>query len=168
MILGVFPFMIDTMAYDKLERSYEYKWASQDRLPHPLLKKIGVGGPALQYFGPGAQTISINGTIYPGQAGMKSSLVLLRWLAELGKPYLLVTSEGKIMGWWVIKSISETSSEYKKSVGLPFLGTVVPRKVEFNMTLQRFIDFKKDAVIEGVQKAIAVASTTANIASKML
>ena len=70
MILGVFPFMISTAAFEKMQRSFDYNWARQDRLPHPTLKHLGIGGPALQYMGIGVNTITITGAIFPGQQGM--------------------------------------------------------------------------------------------------
>ncbi len=138
--LGDFPFMIKTAAYDTLKRSFQYKWAELERLPHPKYKTVGIGGAALQYMGLGSQTISLNGTIYPRQRGMESSLVTIRAMAGTGKPKLLMSFEGDIMGKWIIKQVDETKNEYAK-----INNKVVPRKIEFSIELQRFVDYAYDA-----------------------
>ena len=140
MILGLFPFMINTTTYNKLQRNFDYKWAEKDRLPHPKYKNFGIGGPALQFMGPGSQTISLDGAIYPGQKGMGISLVAIRAMANSGKPLILMSFTGGIMGRWIIKKIDETNSEYAKVNKM-----VTPRKIEFNLSLQRFIDYDVDA-----------------------
>ncbi len=142
MLLGPFPFMIKTVAYDTLNRTFNYEWASQQRLPHTKYKYFGIGGPALQYMGPGEQTIDLDGVIYPGQQGMSVSLALLRTMAASGKPLLMMNNTGGIMGRWIIKTINETNSVYTK-----LKKKVSPRKIEFSLSLQRYIDYDVDAAL---------------------
>ncbi len=142
MILGVFPFMTSTAAFEKMQRSFEYSWAEQNRLPHPTYKYWGIGGPALQYQGPGTYTISIDGAIFPGQKGMATSLAILRAMANTGIPLPLLSFSGFILGRWVIKKIDETRSEFVRAGPL-----MSARKIEFSLTLQRYVEFKPWGIV---------------------
>lgn len=137
MILGGFPFMTGLAVFEKMQRAYEYTWAEHQRLPHPILKYLGFGGPAMQYMGPGTETISLDGTIYPGQQGMPVSLAVLRGMANAGAPLPLLSFSGFILGTWVIKKIDENRSEYVRSGPMPL---VAPRKIDFNLSLQRYVE----------------------------
>lgn len=48
MMLGFYPFMLDTAAYQTLKRKSEYRWEQHDRIGRK---------PAQQYVGPGADDI---------------------------------------------------------------------------------------------------------------
>jgi phage protein U len=61
MALGSYRFSLSTAAYDSLERTAAWRWPAQDVLgAHPVR----------QYVGPGEQTISVSGTIYPHYKGL--------------------------------------------------------------------------------------------------
>ena len=119
MQLGSFQFSITTAAYQELRRRTEYRWASQDRFGKM---------PALQFTGPGADAITLTGTIYTEFRGGTGQLEELRDLAALGLPQLLVDGSGRLLGRWVIEGVEEGQSV--------FAGQGVPRKQQFTITLR--------------------------------
>ena len=120
--LGSFQFSVQSAAYQTLQRSTEYRWPAQDRFGKE---------PALQYVGPGAPTISLDGIVYPEWRGGLGQLDALRTLAAAGKPQTMVDGRGNILGRWVIESVNE-----KQSV---FADAGVPRKQEFTINLRLYI-----------------------------
>ncbi|WP_428243412.1 phage tail protein [Gynuella sp.] len=130
MLLGPVVFSIDTGAYEKLQHSTSYQWASQTRLGHPFFKHLGVGGPARQYIGPGDDSISLNGTIYPQYKGGIRQLSLVRLTAGIGVAMPLLDGNGFVYGRWIIENVQET-----KSV---FFADGIPKKIEFSVSLKRY------------------------------
>lgn len=120
MILGPFRFSIDRLAYQEAARTSAYKWAEVER--------IGAG-PAMQYVGRGADTLSLPGVFFPQWKGGMMQLPQMRVAAELGTPLPLITGYGFFLGLWVIESIEETQSV--------FFQNGVPRKVDFVITLKQ-------------------------------
>ncbi len=188
MALGPFLFSVDTANYDRLQRSAKYNWASKDRITYSGKGTQMVGGPSLQYMGPGEETMQLNGTFYPQYRGLRVAPSLLRLIASLGYPMPIVSMPkgsdklgdrsdspfsiggssvgsiagglsgvgslasslslpsfpgasaltglvGQPLGFWVIKSLEETNSEYEK------WGKA--RKIEYNLSLQRYIPDSK-------------------------
>lgn len=121
MQLGDFQFGIATAAYQEFTRTCEYRWPSQDTFGTL---------PRLQFTGPGSDTISLPGIIYPEWRGGSDLLNDLRAIAELGKPLLMVSGTGKILGDWVIERIED-----KQSV---FAAKGMARKMEFTLSLRRY------------------------------
>lgn len=132
MIFGVFPFSISTASYDQLQRSTNYQWASQSRLGSTKGKRLGIGGPAYQFIGPGDESLSLNGTIFPQYKGITSRLSLnaLRLQASTGLPLPLVTTGGLLIGRYITESIQETDSL--------FFNDGAPKKIEFTLSLKRY------------------------------
>jgi len=124
MALGPFRFSIDTAAHDELARSRAWKWASQE---------VVGAYPALQFTGPEAETINLKGTTYPGfkVAGLLM-IEAMAVMAAQGKPFLLVSGYGLVLGFWVIERIDQ--NEFNQN----FIG--IPRKIEFNIVLKRYSD----------------------------
>lgn len=61
MALGSYRFSLSTAAYDSLSREAAWRWPAQDRLgAHPVL----------QYTGPGANSIDLEGMIHPHYKGL--------------------------------------------------------------------------------------------------
>lgn len=120
MQLGSFQFSIQTAAYQELRRRTEYNWPSQDRFGRM---------PALQFTGPGADTITLTGTIYGEYRGGTGQLNAMRSLAGRGRPQLLVDGFGKIMGRWVIESVEEGQTVFAVAGR--------PRKQEFTLQLRK-------------------------------
>ena len=130
MLLGTIIFSVETSAYEQLQRSTQYQWASQSRLGHPVLKHLGIGGPAHQYIGPGEDTINLNGTIYPQYKGGPLQLSLIRLSAGLGVALPLIDGYGFIYGRWLIESVQETNSV--------LFSDGIPRKIDFSLSLKRY------------------------------
>lgn len=129
-MLGPIRFSVDQAAYQQLQRTTNYTWASQTPLGHPILKYLGIGGPKRQYISPGEDSISLNGTMYPQVTGGPSELTLMRLSAGIGIPLPLINASGWIAGFWIIESINETNTE--------FLDNGKARKIEFSLSLKRY------------------------------
>ena len=131
MLLGPIYFSIDTAAYEQLQRNTQYQWASQSRLGHSSLKHLGIGGPAYQYIGPGDDSISLNGTIYPKYKGSLWMMPYMRLAASLGIALPLIDVNGFIIGSrWLIENVQETRSA--------LFSNGIPRKVDFSLSLKRY------------------------------
>lgn len=123
MRLGPFSFGINTAAYQELRRSTEYKWPSQERFGQH---------DALQYTGPGQDSITLSGVILTAYRGGAGQLNTLRSLASTGQPQLLVSGLGAIMGRWVIERIEEGQTV--------FAAAGHPRRQEFTVQLRKYGD----------------------------
>ncbi|MDQ7091746.1 MAG: phage tail protein [Methylococcales bacterium] len=121
MILGSYIFSLHTAAYETLQRTTSYRWKAQERIGQR---------PAQQFLGIGSDEITLNGTILPDFAGGHSQIVRMKSSAEEGKPLMLVSGTGAILGKWCIVKIAETNSI--------LLSNGVGRKIEFTMNLIRY------------------------------
>lgn len=121
MSLGTFQFGIATAAYQELGRTTEWRWPAQERF---------MQGQALQFVGPGGDTINLPGVIYPEYRGGFAQLDQMRASANNGKPLVLIDGVGNIMGRWVIERLEE-----KQSV---FAAAGRARKMEFTLALRKF------------------------------
>lgn len=121
MALGDYRFSMDTAAYDRLRRVNAYRWTAQDRMGRR---------PAMQYAGPGRETVELSGTILPHYRGGLGQLDAMRDAAGGGEPLMLVDGRGIVWGKYVIEEISEEQSV--------FLRGGVPRKVGFSLRLSRY------------------------------
>ena len=119
--LGSYQFSMDTAAHDALQRSKTYRWATQQRLTRE---------PASQYVGPGKETISIAGKIYPHFRGGLTQIQALRDEADRGEPLTLVDGRGNNLGQWCIKSIQDKEKDFVRE-GLP-------RCIEFSVALESY------------------------------
>jgi phage protein U len=121
LILGDFMFSLNTAAFQEMQRSTDYKWASQERFGKHE---------ALQYVGPGSDTITLPGVIYPNYRGSTAQITKLRALAAKGQPLLMIDGTGNVLGRWVIESIEEKRSN--------FAALGIARKQEFTIKLKHF------------------------------
>ena len=126
MALGDFRFSIDTAAYQKLQRTVEYRWPAQARVGRR---------PARQFVGIGDESISLDGVIYPSFAGGLGQLDQMRELAGQGKPLIMTLGpdekgSGRVMGKFCITRVAETQPEHFSD------GT--PRKQEFRLQLDHY------------------------------
>ncbi|MGI0119888.1 phage tail protein [Zooshikella sp. RANM57] len=55
-----FRFSRDTAAYQSSQQTHHYRWNQQERI---------LNTPAYQYIGPGRQSLTLNGVIYPYYLG---------------------------------------------------------------------------------------------------
>lgn len=121
--LGEYQFGVETAAYQSLQHAAEWRWPSQDR--------YGLG-PVLQYTGPGPETVTLPGVIYPEWRGGLEQLNDMREMAAKGEPQQLVDGNGNVLGYWAIEKIDETQTV--------FADAGVPRKQEFTVSLRRYLD----------------------------
>lgn len=121
MILGAYRFCIKNSAYQTLKRVTEYNWQSHNRIGN---------NPALQFVGNNADTIELEGVIYPQFKGGLRQVTLMRAEADLGTPLFLISGNGFAFGRWCILSVSETNTVFMKD------GTA--RKIEFSLKLQKY------------------------------
>ena len=123
MSLGLFVFEIGTLPYQELSRSQSWRHATVDRF-NAL--------PASQFTGPGEDSITLTGALYPGLAGSYSALDTIRAMADAGDDYVLLDGLGNVLGNWFIPSL-----ETKASV---FFVDGVARKADFTLALKRAPD----------------------------
>ena len=121
MKLGEYTFSIDSAAYQSLLRTTEYRWRSQSRIDRL---------PAQQFVGPGQDTLSLEGVIYPYFRGGLGQLDAMRQEAGKGEPLMLVDGTGFIWQQWVITQVEETQRILFEDGS--------PRKVEFRLQLTRY------------------------------
>jgi len=120
MALGQFAFEIGTAPYLELRRRTEWRHAETQRFG---------ARPASQYLGPGAETISLAGVIFPGVAGRHAALATLRAMGDEGEAHPLVDGRGLVHGDFAIVGLDETQSH--------FIDTGEPRKADFTLELRR-------------------------------
>lgn len=121
MQLGAYQFSVDSAAYQELSRSSEYRWAAQER--------VGAAD-ALQYTGPGAETIELRGVIYPFYRGGINQLTRLRAQASLGVPLPLISGQGGVFGLWVVQAVREGQRVFAPGGA--------PRRQDFDLRLRRY------------------------------
>lgn len=135
MIFGMFVFSIPTATYQSLQRSTNWRHASNSRVGQ---------APAYQYLGPGEDTITLDGSIVP-EFGSQLSLTALRLMGNTGKSFPLIAGNGKIYGLWKLDSVDETQTYFFKNGK--------PRKVEFSLKLSK--TKSAGSLITGVLGAVA-------------
>ena len=119
--LGTYRFSLATVAYQSLRRTTEHRWERQDRLGRR---------PALQYVGPGAETIDLEGVIYPHFKGGLGQIETMRVEAGKGEPLLMVDGLGFIHGDWCILRIVEGQRD--------FFSDGAPRAQTFELALEAY------------------------------
>lgn len=121
--LGLFLFGMDTLAYQEFIRRTDWRHAANERLGARA---------ALQYLGPGVDSVTLPGILMPELTGPNASLEQIRAMAETGDAYQLMQSDGRIIGLFKINAVEE-----RKSVFLPGGGA---RRIEFAIDLERAVD----------------------------
>ena len=127
MALGLFVFATQTLPYQQLQRTTNWR--------HPSNSRLGMR-PARQFMGPGDDSITLSGTLYPELTGGRVSLAMVRAMAETGMAWPLIEGSGAFYGLWVIESIDETGSV--------FFADGSARKIEFSLKLARVDDEQVD------------------------
>lgn len=121
--LGMFVFMRQTLPYQNMQRSADYRWPSNSR--------VGKRD-AFQFLGPGEDKITLSGDLYPELTGGRLSLLSLYTMAEEGRAWPLIAGTGTIYGMFVVTNVSET--------GTVFFADGTPRKISFSLSLTRADD----------------------------
>ncbi len=136
MIYGMLPFMRQTLPYDELQHSTDYRW--------PTNSRVGRRASA-QFIGSGDEKITLSGELRPEITGGAVSLLTLKAMADEGRAWPLIGGNGKIYGMYVTESVAATHSE--------FYSDGSARKITFTLSLLRvdesltamFGDLKKQA-----------------------
>lgn len=121
--LGSYQFSISTAAYQELRRVTEYRWSPQERIGQR---------DALQFTGPGADSVTLNGVVFPGYRGGTGQLDAMRTEAGKGRPLLLVDGLGFVHGRWVIERVEEQQGVFARAG--------VPRRQGFGLQLRKYDD----------------------------
>jgi len=121
MALGDYRFGLATAAYTSLSRSTEYRWEEAERLTR---------APALQWVGPGGETIELQGMILPHFRGGAHQVAQMRVEAAKGEPLLLVDGRGVVWGLYCVTQVRETGGN--------FTSDGIPRRIEFQLTLKAY------------------------------
>ncbi|MGR3199467.1 MAG: phage tail protein [Paracoccus sp. (in: a-proteobacteria)] len=121
MALGAFRFGVNRASYQIFTRKAGWRWEQIDRAGR---------APALQYLGPDADEITLEGVIYPHFRGGLRQVELMRAVAGTGQPMILVDGLGWVWERWAITGIEETRSV--------FMADGAPRKIEFSIDLRAY------------------------------
>lgn len=118
--LGMFVFETNTALFDKLSR--DRNWT------HERSPRFGARD-ASQYTGPGADRITIAGSIIPEIAGAYSSLDKLAEMADDGEAVPLADGLGNVIGTYTIEALREEKSN--------LIDNGQARRVDFTLELAR-------------------------------
>lgn len=121
MALGTFRFGVGKPSYQTFSRSTTYRWEALERTGRT---------PAMQYLGPGADEITLEGTIYPHFKGGLRQVDLMRLTAGTGTPMILVDGLGFVWKRWCILSVDEKKTH--------FLPDGTPRRIDFSLVLTAY------------------------------
>lgn len=121
--LGMFVFELSSLAFDELQRRTDWQ--------HARSARVGARD-AVQFVGPGEETIGLSGAVYAEIADGRVSIDQLRELAGAGETLPLLDGGGTIYGDFVILSINE------RHAALMADGT--PRRIDFAIELLRVDD----------------------------
>lgn len=139
MALGLFIFGLKSLPYQQLQRSRNWRLPSQNRVGKRA---------ARQFLGPGDDTITLNGTLYPEVTGGRMSLALLTAMAEEGKAWPLIEGSGVLYGLFVIASLEETKTY--------FFSNGEARKIDFTLKLERIDEDNNDVLGSFSSKLLAL------------
>lgn len=150
--LGDFQFSLPNGAPQTLERTADYRWDVQER----LLRE-----PAAQFLGPGEQTITLDGTLYPGLSGRQGTMQQLRDIAVRGEPLMLTDGMGRVHGKWALRRVREGQST--------FFSTGAARAITFSLELTRYGEDNPGAAaapgsVAGIATAGAALPAVASLA----
>ncbi|MCB1397526.1 MAG: phage tail protein [Rhodobacteraceae bacterium] len=121
MALGAFRFGVTGGSYQSLRRVAQYRWAKLDRIGRD---------PALQFLGPDAEEITLEGTIHPHFKGGLRQVEFMRLAAGTGQPMMMVDGLGWVWDRWSIIGVEET-----KTV---LMADGAPRQIDFRVTLRAY------------------------------
>ena len=125
--LGNFRFSISTASYETLTKTHGWNWAEQQVLG---------ADPVLQFTGFDAKQITLRGRIYRTFLEQNYSTTPEKYIdaliedANLGLPLTLVSSDGTVLGYWVVISLNLTDNFINKNG--------MPQKIEFDLTIKRY------------------------------
>lgn len=118
--LGLFVFQLQTIPYQSLQQSLDYRWPSNSRIGQR---------PAYQFLGIGEDKITLSGVLLPEITGGALSLLTLKTMAEQGKAWPLIGGDGVIYGMYAVASINQSQTL--------FFADGRARRIDFSLSLNR-------------------------------
>ena len=131
MILGMFPFALQTTPYQTSNQSNTWRHVKNDRVGK---------SPRYQYIGPDEEPITLSGTLYPEISGGDVSLTTLETMAYTGRAWPLIEGTGKIYGMYVIDGLTQNRTE--------FFQDGKARKIDFTLTLKKVSEDIREKLAE--------------------
>lgn len=131
MILGMFPFALQTTPYQTSNQSNTWRHVKNDRVGK---------SPRYQYIGPDEEPITLSGTLYPEISGGDVSLTTLETMAYIGRAWPLIEGTGKIYGMYVIDGLTQNRTE--------FFQDGKARKIDFTLSLKKVSEDIREKLAE--------------------
>lgn len=131
MILGMFPFALQTTPYQTSNQSNTWRHVKNDRVGK---------SPRYQYIGPDEEPFTLSGTLYPEISGGNVSLTTLKTMAFTGRAWPLIEGTGAIYGMYVIEGLTQNRTE--------FFQDGKARKIEFTLSLKRVSEDIREKLAE--------------------
>ena len=131
MILGMFPFALQTTPYQTSNQSNTWRHVKNDRVGN---------SPRYQYIGPDEEPITLSGTLYPEISGGDVSRTTLETMAYTGRAWPLIEGTGKIYGMYVIDGLTQNRTE--------FFQDGKARKIDFTLTLKKVSEDIREKLAE--------------------
>lgn len=105
MIYGMFVFTLRTAPYQQLRHSQAWRHVKNDRVNQSA---------AWQYIGPGDDTITLDGVLYPEITGGRWSLSALEAIGFAGRPWPLIEGDGQIYGMYLMTQLERGKTEFDR------------------------------------------------------
>lgn len=131
MILGMFPFSLQTTPYQSANKTNSWRHVKNDRVGK---------SPRYQFIGADEESFVLSGTLYPEISGGDVSLVMLETMAFSGRPWPLIEGTGRIYGMYVIEQITQNRTEFFKD------GKA--KKIDFTLNLKRVSEDIREKLAE--------------------
>ncbi|GAB2928088.1 phage tail protein [Hafnia psychrotolerans] len=131
MILGMFPFALQTTPYQTSNQANTWRHVKNDRVGK---------SPRYQYIGPDEEPITLSGTLYPEISGGDVSLITLETMAYTGRAWPLIEGTGRIYGMYVIDGLTQNRSE--------FFQDGKARKIDFTLSLKKVSEDIREKLAE--------------------
>lgn len=131
MILGMFPFSLQTTPYQTSNKANTWRHVKNDRVGK---------SPRYQYIGPDEEPITLSGTLYPEISGGDVSLTTLETMAYTGRAWPLIEGTGKIYGMYVIDGLTQNRTE--------FFQDGKARKIDFTLSLKKVSEDIREKLAE--------------------
>lgn len=119
-ILGGFVFELNSALYDEIQRNVSRRIVEQERFGQRA---------ALHDAGPGPETQTLPGSIYPCVAGSEQDITYLEQMMNMGKSHLFIGQDGRLAGFWWIRDVQTTKREFD--------GQGWAKEIEFSLELVR-------------------------------
>lgn len=145
MVYGMFVFTLRTVPYQSLQHSQSWRHVKNDRVN---------ASAGWQYIGPGDESVTLEGVLYPEITGGNLSLAALNSIGFSGRPWPLIDGVGLIYGMYVMTGLERGKSEFDRYGN--------PKKIEFTISLSRVdADFREKLQSSSVSDVLNDLKTSA-------